>query len=105
MLDLVYFLTNLFFIFLYSIVILIIFILYSSSINFGLYSGDIYLSLDISLSCSFVILSELFRGEFSETFVVLWAILLPVKSPVASVVFLITLFKEVLSVSPADCLA
>ena len=39
------------------------------------------------LSCSFVSLSELFCGEFFEAFVILLAILLPIKSPVASAVF------------------
>ena len=44
------------------------------------------LSLGISLSCSFVTVSELFCCEFFETFVILSAILLPIKSPVASAV-------------------
>ena len=42
------------------------------SINFSLSSGDTYLSLGISLSFSFVAVSELFRWEFFETFVLFW---------------------------------
>ena len=57
------------------------------SITFYLSSGDIYLSLGISLSFSFVTVSELFCCEFFETFVILLAILLPIKSQVASTVF------------------
>ena len=65
----------------------------------------IYLSLGTSLSCSFIIVSELFCGELLETFVILLAFLFPIKSPVASSVFWITLFEVVLSTSIADCLA
>ena len=54
---------------------------------FCISSGDISLSVDISLLCSFVIVSELFCCEFFEIFVFLLAILLTVKSPVASAVF------------------
>ena len=43
--------------------------------------------------------SEIFCGEPFETFVYLSAILLPIKSPVAS------LFQTVLSGSAKDCLA
>ena len=43
--------------------------------------------MDISLSCSFAIVSELFSGKFFQnTFVVLSAVL-PIKSPVASAAF------------------
>ena len=56
-----------------------------SSIIFCLSLENIYLSLGISLSCSF--LTELFCGDVCETFVILSAILLPVKSAVASAVF------------------
>ena len=52
-----------------------------------LYLISDYLSLGISLSCSFVTVSELFCCEFCETFVILSAILLPIRSPVASAVF------------------
>ena len=54
-----------------------------SSIIFCFCSGDIYLSL--SISSSFV--SELFFSEICETFVILSAVLFPIKSPVASAVF------------------
>ena len=50
-------------------------------------SGDIYLSLGISLSCSVVIVSNLFCSELLKTFIILFAILLPIKSLVASAVF------------------
>ena len=51
-------------------------------------------------------ISELFSCEFFETSVILLAILLPIKSPVASALFfLITLFEAVLNASIADCLA
>ena len=68
---------------------------------FSLFYGDI----GICLSCSFVTISAFFCCEFFETFVILSAILLPIKSPVASAVFWMTFFEEVLSVSMADCLA
>ena len=66
-------------------------------------SKDIFLSLGIFLSCSFVTVSELSCCELSETFVILLAILLPIKSPVASAVFRITFFEIVLSASAAYC--
>ena len=74
---------------------------------------DIYLSLGISLSFSFVTISELFCCEFLESFVSLPSydlgtasvILLPIKISVASAVFLIALFEAVLNSSVADCLA
>ena len=65
----------------------------SLSIVFSLSSGDIYLSLGISLSCLFVTVSELFCCKFSETFVILLAILLPIKSPVASAIFELLFLK------------
>ena len=49
----------------------------------------------VSLSAA----SEIFCGEAFESFVYLSAILLPIKSPVAS------LFQTVLSESAKDCLA
>ena len=76
-----------------------------SSITFCLFPGDINLSLDISLSCSFVAVSALFCRECFESLVILLAILLPIKSPVASAVFSIALFKAVLNASVTDCLA
>ena len=47
----------------------------------------LYLSSGIYLSCSSVIVSELFFGELPDNFVIILAILLPIKSPVASAVF------------------
>ena len=64
-------------------------------------SGGI--DLFINISSSFV--SELTCGEFFDTFVILSAILLPIKSPFASAVFWIALFETVLIASVADCLA
>ena len=84
MVDLLYYLTSLFF---FDVTVLYYYINLRSSIIFWLSSGDIYLSFGISLSCSFVIVSELFCNERLGTFVTLLAILLPIKSPVASAVF------------------
>ena len=64
----------------------------------------IYPFLGVSLSCSFVIVSELFRGNFLETSIILSAVLLPIKSPVASAVLQITLFEVVLSAFVVYCL-
>ena len=64
-------------------------------------SGGINLSLTICSSFA----SEWFFGEVFETFVILPAILSPIKSPVTSAVFWNALFEEVLSESVADCLA
>ena len=61
-----------------------------SSIVFCLSSGDIYLSLGIFLSFSDIIVSELF-----DTFVILLAIFLPMKSPVPSAIFWIVFFEAV----------
>ena len=78
--------------------------------KFIIFSGNIYLSLDISLSrpifsSSFVTVSELFYGEVLATFVVSVAIKLTIKSPVASAVFWIDHFEAVLNASIADCLS
>ena len=54
---------------------------------------------------SFVTVFELFYGEGLQTFVILIAILLPVKSPVASAVLWSALSEVVLSASVANCLA
>ena len=54
------------------------------SIHFCLSSGKIYLSLRISSSCSFLIVSELF---YCNCFVIFSAILLPIKLLVACAVF------------------
>ena len=73
---------------------------------FCLSSGDTYLSLGISLSCSFVTAyCNWFCCEFFETVVILLAILLPIKSPVAFAALWISHFEEVLNASIADFLA
>ena len=76
-----------------------------STIVFCLSSGDMYLSLDISLSSSFVTISELFYCEVFEAFVIQLAISLPIKSPVATAFLKFALFEAVLSASVSDCLA
>ena len=48
--------------------------------------------------------SELFCSKFLETFVILSATLLPIKSPVASAVFLFAFLMPVLSGTAADYL-
>ena len=50
-----------------------------------LFSGDMYLSLGIYVLISIV--SEVFCDEFFEAFIILLAISLPIKLPVASAVF------------------
>ena len=72
-----------------------------SSIIFCLSSRYVYLS--VSISSSFV--ADFFGVEVFEAFVVLSAILLPVKSLVASAGFWITYFQAVLNVSVTDVLA
>ena len=67
--------------------------LFLSSIVFCLLSRDIYLFLGISLSRSFVTVSELFWSEIFEIFASLSEILLPIKWVVASAVFWIDLFE------------
>ena len=93
----------------FDITLLYYYILLKSSIIFCLFSGNICLSLRISLwsllfSSSFLTVSELFC-EVLEAFVIFYAILLPIKSPVASTVFIIALFEAVLSASVANCSA
>ena len=66
--------------------------LFLSSIVFCLLSRDIYLFLGISLSRSFVTVSELFWSEIFEIFVSLSEILLPIKWVVVSAVFWIDFF-------------
>ena len=56
-------------------------------------------------SISFSTVPELCSGEIFEAFVILLAILLPIKSPSASAIFWIALFEAVLGASVADCLA
>ena len=87
--DLVYYLTSSLF---FDVSLLYYYINFRSSVIFCLFSGDIYLSLGISLSspifsASFITASELLCGEVLKTFVILSAILLPVKLSVAFVGF------------------
>ena len=86
------------------------FLYLTSLIIYCPFSGDIYLSSVISLSnivffcftfnCPWTILYEVL-----DTFVTLSAILLPIKLPVVSAIFWITVFEAVLSACVADCLA
>ena len=101
MVDLVYYLTNWLF---FDIPLLSYYINLRSLIIVCIPCWDIYLSLGISLSCSVIIISGLFCGEILQAFVILLAILLPIKSPVNSAVFWITFFEVVLSAFVADCL-
>ena len=78
MFDLVYYPTNLIF---FDIPLLYYCINLRSSIIFCLSPEDIYLSLGISLSRSFLSVPEFFCREVLETFVILSGILLPIKSP------------------------
>ena len=73
---------------------LLYYVSFNSSIIFCLSFGEIYLSLGISLLTSF--------RDFFDALVILSAILLPIKSPVASAVFLIALFEAVFIASVAD---
>ena len=82
MIDSVHFLASLL---IFDISLLYYYVNLRSSTIFFPFSGDIYLSLDISVSLSTV--SEIFRVEFLETFGILLAILLPIKSLVPSDVF------------------
>ena len=88
MVNLAYCPTNLL---LFDILLLHYYINLRSSMIFRPFSGDISLSLDISLgislSLSFVTVSKLFCCEFLEAFVILLAILLPIKSSVGSALF------------------
>ena len=84
MVDLVYCLQNVLF---FDIPLLYYYINLRSSIILYLSSGDMYISLGISLLFSFLTISKLFCAEVFETFVILSAILLPNKSLAASVVF------------------
>ena len=75
-----------------------------SLIIFCLFAWDIYLSLGISLllsifSVSFITISILFYGEIIKTFVIILAVLLLTRSPVASAGFWIVFSEAVLSAS------
>ena len=105
MIDLAYYLTNLLF---FGVALLYYYINLRSSIISSIFL-EIFLSLGIFLanpiySVSFFTRPELFCGIF-ETFVILTAILLPIKSPVASAEFGIALSKVLQSTSVIDCLA
>ena len=104
MVDLVYYLTN---ILSFNIPLFYYYTNLRSSIILCFTTGDIYHSLGISLSCSFVIGCELFCGELLQTFAILLAILLSIKSPVDSAVFWITLFWRSFKciACVADCLS
>ena len=80
MVDLLYHLTSLLF---FNIPLLCYY--------FNLRSSIFYLSF-----------GDIFCGDVFETCVIFSAILFPIKSPVASAVFLIALFEAVLSASVAD---
>ena len=79
----------------------------NSSIICFLSSGDMYhfLGAAVSTSSSVSLFCEVFGDFFFERLVILSAILSSVKSPVASAVFWIALFKEVFIASVVDCLA
>ena len=94
----VYFLTSLL---IFDIPLLYQYFNLKSSIISCLSSGDIYLSLLFS----FITVSKLFCCEFCKTFMILLAILFPIKSPVAYAVFSMNLFEDFLGASVADCLA
>ena len=80
----------------------------NSLIIYCLSSADLYLFLWAVISTSSLLLLSLLLLlillllGFFETFVILSAILLPVKSPVASAVFWIALFEAVFIASVVD---
>ena len=65
----------------------------------------LFLGVAISTSSSVSLFCEAFSDFFFETLVILWAILLPIKSPVASAVFWIAPFEAVFIASVLDFLA
>ena len=80
----------------------------NSSIICFFSSGDMYHFLGVAISTSSFVSSLLcnsFIDFFFETIVILSAILLPIKSFVASAVFRIALFEEVFIASVVDFLA
>ena len=90
MIDLVYCLKNLLF---FDIPLLYYHINLRSSITFSLSSEDIHASLGIYLSCLFVIVSESFCREVLDAFVILLAVLLPIKLQIAPATFPTTSFE------------
>ena len=90
MVDLVYCLTNLLF---FNIPLLCCYTNLNSSVMCCRFSGDTYLSFGISISLLALLLCSSIENFF-EIFVILSAILVPIKSPVASAVFWIFLFLK-----------
>ena len=92
MVDLIYCLTNL----LFFDIPLLYYTYLNSSIILYLFSGDIYFSLGVSISFLAWSFCEYNPFEnFCVTLVILLAILLPTKSPVASGIFWIAYFEAV----------
>ena len=100
MADLMYCLTNSLF---FGMPLLYYYTNLKSSIICCLFFGNIYLSFGISIS--FLALSKLFCKDFFETLVILSAILLPIKWPVASAVFWSAVFQAVFIASVVEFLA
>ena len=65
----------------------------------------ILLNYTSAFSVSFPTDGELFYRVFRKTFLILSAILLPIRSPGSSAVFKITFFEVFLSASVLDCFA
>ena len=101
MADLVYCLTNLLF---FDIPLLYCYTNLNSSITCCLFSEDMYLSFGISISSLGVFFCSSLE-YFFQIFIILSAILLPIKSPVASATFWIALFEAVFIASIVDFLA
>ena len=99
MVNLVYCPTDLLF---FDISLSYYFINLNLSMICSLFSGDIYIFLQVYLFCLKPLLK--YFCAFG-TFVILLAFLLPIKSPVASAVFWIAFFEAVSSAYVADCLA
>ena len=91
MVDLMHCLTNSLF---FDIPLLHYYTSLNSSIICCLFSGDIYLSFGVSDSSLASLFCECIEDLF-ETLVILSAILLPIKPPVASAVFWIAFFEVV----------
>ena len=64
-----------------------------------------YIYFSFGTSTSLLASSKLVCGDFFETLVILSAILLPIKSPVASAVFWFSLFQAVFIAPAVDFLA
>ena len=70
---------------------------------FCLFSRDIYLFYGVSISSSFCECNSL--GDFFETLVILYGILLSIKSPIPSAIFWIALFEAFFIASVVDFVA